>query len=106
MGAALQAPAVVAADGAGAGATDDAAAKKAAVPEPAFEQLDNPARVLPAQQAYVALAEGARYRPIKQGLLADIVVLEDLHPSEPEALVTMTTPSASGGGAFTRPRDA
>ena len=63
--------------------------------------LENPARVLPGQLPYLALEESARYRPIKQGLLADIVVLEDLQPEEPEELVKLTAPTSAAAAAGT-----
>ena len=67
------------------------------MPEPSFELLENPARVLPGQLAYLSLEEGSRYRPIKSGVLADIVVLADTRPDEPEELVKHTAPTTAAG---------
>jgi len=92
-----EAPQADAAGAAPAGAEDQAAKG----PEPAFELLANPARVLPAQLPYLTLEDGCRYRPVTQGVLADIIVLEDTQPGQPEELVKLTAPTTAGAVAST-----
>ena len=55
-------------------------AKAAAEPEPCRHSLDNPARVVPAQEKLVHFPEGSRYTPIRSGRAAGILLLKDSSP--------------------------
>lgn len=54
--------------------------KAAAEPEPSSHSLDNPARVVPAQEKLVKFPEGSRYMPIRSGRAAGILLLKDSSP--------------------------
>ncbi|KAG2241480.1 hypothetical protein Bca52824_096536 [Brassica carinata] len=82
------------------------AEKKAAEPEPAFEILVNPARVVPAQEKYIKLLEDSRYVPVKLSP-SGFVLLKDLREHEPEVLSltdapTSTASPATGAAAATQ----
>ncbi len=49
-------------------------------PEPSSHSLDNPARVVPAQEKLVKFPEGSRYTPIRPGRTAGILLLKDSSP--------------------------
>ena len=49
-------------------------------PEPSSHSLDNPARVVPAQEKLVSFPEGSRYTPIRPGRTAGILLLKDSSP--------------------------
>ncbi len=49
-------------------------------PEPSSHSLDNPARVVPAQEKLVKFPEGSRYTPIRPGRTAGILLLKDSTP--------------------------
>lgn len=53
-----------------------------AEPEPASYEVANPARVVPAQQKYIAFPAGARWEPLRRGAKSGIVLLRDLRPGE------------------------
>eukprot|EP01018_Ginkgo_biloba_P031110 Gb_01242 [translate_table: standard] len=72
---------------------DNALEKKAEL-EPSSEVLTNPARVVPAQEKYIKFLEGSRYMPIKPAR-SGFVLLRDMHPSEPEVLVSTDAPASS-----------
>lgn len=55
-------------------------AKGAKEPEPSSHSLDNPARVVPAQEKLVKFPEGSRYMPIRSGRTAGILLLKDSTP--------------------------
>lgn len=56
-------------------------AKPSKAPEALSHRLDNPCRVTPAQQKFVALEEGSRWRPIHPARpLTGIIVFKDLQP--------------------------
>ncbi|KAK9288206.1 hypothetical protein L1049_016655 [Liquidambar formosana] len=81
----------------------DAPSEKKAEPEPSFEILTNPARVVPAQEKFIKFLEDSRYMPVKLAP-SGFVLLRDLRPSEPEVLSLTDTPSstaspAAGGSA-------
>ncbi|KAJ3693473.1 hypothetical protein LUZ60_008953 [Juncus effusus] len=82
----------------------DNPSEKKAEPEPSFQILTNPARVVPAQEKYIKFLEGSRYVPVKLAP-AGFVLLRDLQPSEAEVLALTDAPSAvptsgtgTGGG--------
>ncbi|PHT51419.1 26S proteasome non-ATPase regulatory subunit 1 -like protein A [Capsicum baccatum] len=80
----------------------DTPAEKKNEPEPSFEILTNPARVVPAQEKYIKFLEESRYVPIKSSP-SGFVLLKDLRPDEPEVLALTDTPSSTasttGGSA-------
>ena len=55
-------------------------AKTPKEPEPSSHSLDNPARVVPAQEKLVKFPEGSRYMPIRSGRTAGILLLKDSTP--------------------------
>lgn len=57
--------------------------KAAKEPEPSSHSLDNPARVVPAQEKLVKFPEGSRYMPIRSGRTAGILLLKDSTPGTP-----------------------
>ncbi|CAM0910956.1 unnamed protein product [Alopecurus aequalis] len=69
-----------------------AAEKKTPEPEPTFQILANPARVLPAQEKFIKFLEGSRYEPVKVAP-SGFVLLRDLRPYDEEELVLADTPS-------------
>jgi len=103
------AAAAAAGGGGGSGTTPDTAAKPATEPqpqleekkpedkdtkekddkqekekqEPAFEILQNPARVTPVQLRHITFDVDTRYVPIKQHDNYGIIMLRDLHPEQP-----------------------
>lgn len=80
----------------------DTSSENLKVPEPLFEILTNPARVVPAQEEYIKFAETSRYLPIKASS-SGFVLLKDLRPNEPEVFALTDTPSlaasSTGGSA-------
>lgn len=74
---------------------DSPAPEKKAEPEPAFEILTNPARVVPAQEKFVKFLEESRYVPIKLAP-SGFVLVKDLRPTEPEVLSLTDAPSSTG----------
>ncbi|OIT06050.1 PREDICTED: 26S proteasome non-ATPase regulatory subunit 1 homolog A-like [Nicotiana attenuata] len=79
----------------------DTSSENLKVPEPLFEILTNPARVVPAQEKYIKFAETSRYLPIKASS-SGFVLLKDLRPNEPEVFALTDTPSlaaSSTGGS-------
>lgn len=82
----------------------DAPPEKKAEPEPSFEILINPARVVPAQEKFIKFLENSRYVPVKSAP-SGFVLLRDLRPNEPEVLSLTDAPSSTqspaGGGSTT-----
>ncbi|XP_042060334.1 26S proteasome non-ATPase regulatory subunit 1 homolog A-like [Salvia splendens] len=79
----------------------DSAAEKKAEPEPSFEMLTNPARVIPAQEKFIKFLTDSRYVPVKSAP-SGFVLLKDLRPSEPEALAltdSLSSSAPNGTGA-------
>ncbi|RYR17746.1 hypothetical protein Ahy_B03g062436 [Arachis hypogaea] len=80
----------------------DSPVDKKSEPEPSFEILTNPARVVPAQEKFIKFMQDSRYLPVKLAP-SGFVLLKDLRPSEPEVLSLTDTPSsttsAAGGSA-------
>ncbi|WMV31378.1 hypothetical protein MTR67_024763 [Solanum verrucosum] len=80
----------------------DTPTEKKNEPEPSFEILTNPARVVPTQEKYIKFLEESRYLPIKSSS-SGFVLLKDLRPDEPEVLALTDTPSSTtsstGGSA-------
>uniref|UniRef100_J3MRB5 26S proteasome non-ATPase regulatory subunit 1 homolog n=1 Tax=Oryza brachyantha TaxID=4533 RepID=J3MRB5_ORYBR len=71
---------------------DGAAEKRAPEPEPTFQILTNPARVVPAQEKFIKFLEGGRYDPVKLAP-SGFVLLRDLKPTETEELVLTDAPA-------------
>merc|ERR1712126_14000 len=63
--------------------------KKADEPEPNFELLSNPARVMKAQLRVVSLEEGSKYRPMKDISIGGVIMLDraELAADEKEEIV-------------------
>merc|ERR1712025_1386563 len=63
--------------------------KKADEPEPNFELLSNPARVVKAQLKVVSLEEGSKYRPMKDLSIGGVIMLDraELGADEKEEIV-------------------
>lgn len=81
--------------------------EKKAEPEPTFEILTNPARVVPAQEKFIKFLEDSRYAPVKAAA-SGFVLLKDLRPTEPEVLAltdapTSTASTAAGATATAQP---
>ncbi|KAK9844017.1 hypothetical protein WJX81_001983 [Elliptochloris bilobata] len=73
----------------GVGTSANGARTKEAPEEPASCRVDNPGRVVPAQERFVELDPAARWVPIKpQRAAAGILVLKDRRPGEPVELVS------------------
>uniref|UniRef100_A0A5B6ZA94 26S proteasome non-ATPase regulatory subunit 1 homolog n=1 Tax=Davidia involucrata TaxID=16924 RepID=A0A5B6ZA94_DAVIN len=83
----------------------DSPTEKKTEPEPSFEILTNPARVVPAQEKFIKFLEDSRYVPVKLAP-SGFVLLRDLRPSEPEVLSLTDAPSSTasnaGGSATTQ----
>uniref|UniRef100_A0A453CSV8 26S proteasome non-ATPase regulatory subunit 1 homolog n=1 Tax=Aegilops tauschii subsp. strangulata TaxID=200361 RepID=A0A453CSV8_AEGTS len=77
---------------------DGAAEKKAPEPEPAFQILANPARVVPAQEKFIKFIEGSRYVPVRPAPCG-FILLRDTQPSEAEELVLTDAPATVATGA-------
>jgi 26S proteasome regulatory subunit N2 len=71
---------------------DNTAEKKAPEPEPTFQLLTNPARVIPAQEKFIRFIEGSRYVPVKPAP-SGFILLRDLQPTEAEDLALTDAPS-------------
>lgn len=56
-------------------------------PEPAFEILQNPARVLRQQLKVIQLVEGSQYVPVKDVQIGGIIMLKHIKPETEEELV-------------------
>ncbi|KAK6914274.1 26S proteasome regulatory subunit RPN2, C-terminal [Dillenia turbinata] len=72
----------------------DSPTEKKTEPEPSFEILTNPARVVPAQEKFIKFMEDSRYVPVKSAP-SGFVLLRDLCPTEPEVLSLTDTPSST-----------
>ncbi|KAJ0903455.1 putative armadillo-like helical, 26S proteasome regulatory subunit RPN2 [Helianthus annuus] len=72
--------------------------EKKAEPEPTFEILTNPARVVPAQEKFIKFLEDSRYAPVKAAT-SGFVLLKDLRPTEPEVLALTDAPTSTTTGA-------
>ncbi|KAL8162880.1 hypothetical protein V2J09_014369 [Rumex salicifolius] len=72
--------------------------KKAVEPEPSFEKLTNPARVVPSQEKFIKFLSDSRYTPVKMAP-SGFVLLRDLRPSEPEVLSLTDSFSSTVGGS-------
>ncbi|KQJ84467.1 26S proteasome non-ATPase regulatory subunit 1 homolog A [Brachypodium distachyon] len=66
--------------------------KKAPEPEPTFQILANPARVVPAQEKFIKFIEGSRYVPVKPAP-SGFILLRDTQPTEAEELVLTDAPA-------------
>lgn len=67
-------------EGSAEGSAEGQKAKAPKEPEPSSHSLDNPARVVPAQEKLVKFPEGSRYMPIRSGRTAGILLLKDSTP--------------------------
>ncbi|XP_015887493.2 26S proteasome non-ATPase regulatory subunit 1 homolog A [Ziziphus jujuba] len=76
----------------------DVPTEKKSEPEPSFEILTNPARVVPAQEKCIKFLEESRYVPVKLAP-SGFVLLRDLRPTEPEVLSLTDTPSSTASTA-------
>lgn len=72
--------------------------EKKAEPEPTFEILTNPARVVPAQEKFIKFLEDSRYAPVKPAA-SGFVLLKDLRPTEPEVLALTDAPTSTASTA-------
>lgn len=63
-------------------------------PEPSFEMLSNPARVVKPQLKLIQMPEGCRYRPIKDITIGGIIMMLDTKSEDAEELVE---PVSAGG---------
>ncbi|KAG5041777.1 hypothetical protein JHK82_013875 [Glycine max] len=77
---------------------DSPTTEKTSEPEPSFEILTNPARVVPAQEKCIKFLQDSRYVPVKLAP-SGFVLLRDLHPTEPEVLALTDTPSSTSSAA-------
>ena len=77
---------------------DATPSEKKSEPEPSFEILTNPARVIPAQEKFIKFLEESRYVPVKLAP-SGFVLLRDLRPTEPEVLSLTDTPSSTASPA-------
>ncbi|KAG4207829.1 hypothetical protein ERO13_A03G094100v2 [Gossypium hirsutum] len=78
----------------------DGPPEKKTEPEPSFEILTNPARVVPAQEKFIKFLDG-RYMPVKVAP-SGFILLKDNCPNEPEELSLTDAPataSPAGGSA-------
>ncbi|XP_059632182.1 26S proteasome non-ATPase regulatory subunit 1 homolog A-like [Cornus florida] len=81
----------------------DSPVEKKTEPEPSFEILTNPARVVPVQEKFIKFLEESRYVPVKLAP-SGFVLLKDLRPTEPEVLSLTDAPSSTvsnAGGSTT-----
>ncbi|KAE9607503.1 hypothetical protein Lal_00026978 [Lupinus albus] len=76
----------------------DSSTEKKSEPEPSFEILTNPARVIPAQEKFIKFIQDSRYVPIKLAP-SGFVLLKDLRPTEPEVLSISDTPSTAASAS-------
>ncbi|XVF65140.1 hypothetical protein PTKIN_Ptkin09bG0222700 [Pterospermum kingtungense] len=76
----------------------DSPPEKKAEPEPSFEILNNPARVVPAQEKFIKFLEDSRYVPVKLAP-SGFVLLRDLRPNEPEVLSLTDSPTSTASSA-------
>lgn len=74
----------------------DSPVKPKKVKEPSSFALTNPARLTPSQARFISLQEGQRYVPVREGVLAGIVMLSDTDPSLPENVVKMERMTLGG----------
>lgn len=72
----------------------DSPQEKKVEPEPSFEILTNPARVVPAQEKFIKFLEESRYVPVKL-TPSGFVLLRDLRPTEPEVFSLTDSPSSA-----------
>ncbi|KAL3507342.1 hypothetical protein ACH5RR_032724 [Cinchona calisaya] len=76
----------------------DGAVEKKSEPEPSFEILTNPARVVPSQEKFIKFMEDSRYVPVKLAP-SGFVLLKDLRPTEPEVVSLTDAPSSTTSSA-------
>ncbi len=67
--------------------------------EPTSETLENPSRVVPAQQDKIVFDRNARYTPVSSRATSGIVILLDRTPDAPVELVDIKAPQVAGGQA-------
>ncbi|XP_006652792.1 26S proteasome non-ATPase regulatory subunit 1 homolog A-like [Oryza brachyantha] len=81
---------------------DNTVEKKAPEPEPTFQILTNPARVIPTQEKFIKFIEDSRYVPVKPAP-SGFILLQDMRPTEAEVLALTDAPStvATSTGATT-----
>jgi hypothetical protein len=65
------------------GSKQSADAKQSKEPEAMSYKLDNPSRVVPGQQKFVAWDEASRWRPIQSGHpISGVLVVKDTRPGQ------------------------
>jgi len=60
------------------------------------EIMDNPCRVLPAQERFISGLAGSRYVPVMPWRKSGIIVLRDTKPDEPEEWLQLSPTSDEG----------
>jgi len=83
-------------------ADEEAKEKPAKTPEPSSEQLENPARVVPAQEKFIHFDAAGRYQPLKR-VHAGIVMVKDTTPDQPVELVVTSASAAAAAAAPAAP---
>ncbi|ELT92764.1 hypothetical protein CAPTEDRAFT_182474 [Capitella teleta] len=61
--------------------------EKKKLPEPSFEVLTNPARVMKAQLRVLSMGEGCKYSPLKDASIGGIIMLKNNKPDEQEDII-------------------
>ncbi|ESO95352.1 hypothetical protein LOTGIDRAFT_206376 [Lottia gigantea] len=56
-------------------------------PEPSFQMLNNPVRVMKSQLKVLSSVEGSRYKPVKELVIGGIIMLKNRKPEEEEEIV-------------------
>ncbi|KAG6428191.1 hypothetical protein SASPL_112442 [Salvia splendens] len=72
----------------------DSNTEKKTEPEPSFEILTNPARVVRPQEKFIKFLQDSRYVPVKTAP-SGFVLFKDLRPNEPEELSLTESPSSA-----------
>jgi 26S proteasome regulatory subunit N2 len=80
----------------------DNPAEKKPEPEPTYQILTNPARVVPSQEKHIKFLEGCRYVPVKLAP-SGFVLLRDLQPTEPEVFTLTDAPAVSSNHSAVAP---
>jgi len=65
--------------------------------EASFENVENPARVMPAQLKVLSLPIGCRYQPLKPVSIGGIILLRDAQEDEPEELIEPLPATTTAG---------
>lgn len=86
---------------------EGAAQKPPATPEPTSYKIQNPARVVPAQEKFLTAAGTMRWQPVRsEGFRAGFIVMKDLTPGEPiEVVSSSSSADESEAAAAAEPAD-